>query len=58
MEDTVKSHQGGHGITQQISRTDLLTLSEKYQLLRQLKVGRIDIFILPSDLKEHLKRIN
>lgn len=58
MEYTVKSHQGSHGITQQTSRTDLLTLSQKYQLLRKLKVGRTDIFIAPSDLKERLQCIN
>lgn len=58
VEYTVKSHQGSHGITQQTSRTDLLTLSEKYQFLRKVKVGRTDIFMVPSDLKERLQHLN
>ncbi|MAE20799.1 MAG: filamentation induced by cAMP protein fic [Pseudomonas sp.] len=57
MEYTTQSHRGSHGVTQQTARTDLLALSDKYQLLRKLKVGKTDIFIVPSDLEERLQRL-
>lgn len=57
MEYTVKSHQGSHGIAQQTARTDLLALSDQHQLLRKLKVGKADVFIVPADLENRLQRL-
>ncbi|CCU73727.1 MULTISPECIES: Fic family protein [Thalassolituus] len=58
MEYTVKSHQGSHGVTQQTARTDLLTLSNKLGLLRRLKVGNKDVFIVPADIEDKLRNLS
>lgn len=54
-EYTIRSHQVSHGVTYQTARTDLLTLSDKFEVLKKYKVGRKDVFVAPPDLREQLK---
>jgi Fic family protein len=54
-ECTIKSHQTSHGITYETARTDLLMLSDKFQILKKYKSGKMDIFIAPPDIREKIK---
>lgn len=44
-----------HGIAYQTARTDLLALSDEYQLLKKYKVAKKDVFVAPPDLLEIIK---
>lgn len=54
-EYTFKSHGVSHGVVRQTARTDLLTLSDKYNLLRKAKEGRTDMFVAPADIVGRIK---
>ena len=51
-EYSIKSHRKSHGISYQTARTDLLKLSDKYNVLKKYKVGKSDIFVAPPNLRE------
>lgn len=51
-EYSIKGHQTSHGVVYQTARTDLLSLSEEYGLLKRYKRGRTDVFVVPADLAE------
>ena len=51
-EYSIKSHRKSHGISYQTARTDLLKLSDEYNVLKKYKVGKSDIFIAPPNLRE------
>jgi len=55
-EYTVKSHRTSHGVVTQTARTDLLELSQKYELLQVVKEKRTDVFVAPANLVERIKR--
>jgi Fic family protein len=55
-EYSIRSHQTSHGTSYQTARTDLLTLSDEYGLLRKFKAGKTDIFIAPPDLGELVRK--
>lgn len=50
-EFTIKSHKNSHGITYQTARTDLLKLSDNYNILNKYQRGRAHIFIAPRNLR-------
>ena len=56
-EYTIRSHQASHGITNQTARTDLLSLSDKLNILKKYRVGKTDIFVAPTDVKEIIKNV-
>ncbi|MCV6609172.1 MAG: Fic family protein [Amphritea sp.] len=51
-EYTINSHKTSHGVTYQTARTDLLKLSDHFNLLKKYKVGKKDVFISPANLRE------
>lgn len=55
MEYTIKSHQNSHGIAYQTARTDLLTLSDDFKLLRKYKMGKKDVFVAPANMIDLIK---
>lgn len=55
MEYTIKSHQNSHGISYQTARTDLLTLSDDFKLLRKYKMGKKDVFVAPANMIDLIK---
>lgn len=57
MEYTIKSHRASHGVTYQTARTDLLKLSDELKLLRKVKIGKEDVFIVPANLEDLMKTL-
>lgn len=53
-EYTIKSHQTSHGVAYQTARTDLLKLSDDFQLLKKYKVGKKDEFVAPQNIKDRI----
>lgn len=53
----IKTHQTKHAITYETARKDLLSLSNKVNLLDKLKQGRAFIFQSPVDLNERLLEV-
>jgi Fic family protein len=53
-EYSIQEHSMAHNISYQTARTDLLTLSDKFNLLRKRKYGNKFVFVSPPDLNEKL----
>lgn len=51
-EYTINSHKTSHGVTYQTARTDLLKLSDHFNVLKKYKVGKKDVFVSPANLRE------
>lgn len=56
-EYCIQEHLTAHNISYQTARTDLLILSDKFNLLRKRKYGNSFVFVSPPDLNEKLKLI-
>jgi hypothetical protein len=54
-EYSIQEHLNAHNISYQTARTDLLALSDKFNLLRKRKYGNSFVFVSPPDLNEKLK---
>lgn len=57
MEYSVQSHMKSHAISYETSRSDLLELSDKYQILKRYKQGRKIVFVAPPYLTDLISRI-
>jgi len=53
-EYSIAGHCTAHNIARQTARTDLLALSDNFNLLRKFKSGNTFVFISPPDIRERL----
>jgi Fic family protein len=56
-EYSIQEHLAAHKISYQTARTDLLNLSDKFNLLRKRKYGNSFVFVSPPDLNDKLKSL-
>jgi Fic family protein len=56
-EYCIQEHLSAHNISYQTARTDLLALSDKFNLLRKRKYGNSFVFVSPPDLNDKLKSV-
>lgn len=51
---SIQEHQQSHGISYQTARTDLLTLADKFNLLRKRKYGNSFVFVALTNIRDLL----
>lgn len=51
-EYTIRSHKTSHGVAYQTARSDLLKLSDEFNVLKKYKIAKTDVFIAPPNLRE------